>query len=409
MRPWPNVPDAFQKEAIMTEQTTARAGAPTGVPMHERALTRRALALAAAAALVLAVAAPASATSRVSGVQGASTSLGAIPNDYHQTNLVSDIPGVARLTDPNLVNPWGMAAGPATPIWVSDNGSNVTTLYRGAIAGSALTPIPLVVGIPTGAPTGQVFNDAKNFDISSGKFHGPPLFIFATETGSITGWNPGVPAPAPSVWAQVGVTVPNAVYKGLAINTDPTGDFLYAANFRAGTIDVFNGKYKMVHWGGAFRDSAIPAGYAPFNIQNIGGRLYVTYAKQDAAKHDDVAGAGHGYVDVYDLRGHLLQRLASKGHLNSPWGLAWAPAGFGHFSGDLLVGNFGDGAINAYNPSTGHFDGQLRNEDGNVIAINGLWGLRFGDGVAGTPTTLFFTAGIGDESHGLMGTIESVH
>jgi uncharacterized protein (TIGR03118 family) len=284
----------------------------------------------------------------------------------------------------------------------------VTTLYRGAIDGTALLPVPLVVGIPTGAPTGQVFNDAKNFDISSGKFHGPPLFIFATENGSITGWNPGVPAPAPSVWAQVGVTVPNAVYKGLAITTDPSGDFLYAANFHAGTIDVFNGKYKLVHWGGAFHDASIPAGYAPFNIQNINGRLYVTYAKQDAQKHDDVKGAGHGFIDVYDLRGHLLQRLAAGGHLNSPWGLAWAPAGFGHFAGDLLVGNFGDGAINAYNPTTGHFDGQLRNEDGNVIAVNGLWGLRFGDGVAGTPTTLLFTAGIADEAHGLMGTIEAV-
>jgi uncharacterized protein (TIGR03118 family) len=204
------------------------------------------------------------------------------------------------------------------------------------------------------------------------------------------------------------VTVPNAVYKGLAITTGPSGDFLYAANFHAGTIDVFNGKYKLVHWGGAFHDASIPTGYAPFNIQNISGRLFVTYAKQDAQKHDDVKGAGHGFIDVYDLRGHLLQRLASGGHLNSPWGLAWAPAGFGHFAGDLLVGNFGDGAINAYNPTTGHFDGQLKNEDGNVIAINGLWGLRFGNGVAGTPTTLFFTAGIADEAHGLMGTIEAV-
>ena len=366
-------------------------------------------ATASAGAMIFALALPAGAAASSAGAaRPALVPNGAAENEYRQTNLLSDIPGVARNTDPNLVNPWGMAAGPATPIWVSDNGADVTTLYRGAIGGTPLATIPLVVGIPTGAPTGQVFNDSHNFDVSNGKFHGPPLFIFATENGSITGWNPGVPAPAPSIWAQVGVTVPNAVYKGLAITTDPTGDFLYAANFHAGTIDVFNGKYKMVHWSGAFQDPKVPAGYAPFNIQNIGGRLFVTYAVQDSAKHDDVKGAGHGIVDIYDLRGHLLQRLAQGGHLNSPWGLAWAPAGFGRFAGDLLVGNFGDGAINAYNPTTGHFDGQLRNEDGNVIAINGLWGLRFGNGVAGTPTTLFFTAGIGDESHGLMGTIESV-
>ena len=393
----------------MTEQSRPRTGEPVVFAPRDRALRRRAIGAAAAAgALILAIVGPASAASKPASAVRNVSSLGAVPNVYRQTNLVSDIPGVARITDPNLVNPWGMSAGPATPIWVSDNGSNVTTLYRGAIGGSALLPVPLVVGIPTGAPTGTVFNDAKNFDVSNGKFHGPPLFIFATETGSIVGWNPGVPPPAPSVWAQDGVTVANAVYKGLAITTDPTGDFLYAANFHAGTVDVFNGKYKLVQWRGAFKDPGIPAGYAPFNIQNINGRLYVTYAKQDAEKHDDVAGAGHGFIDVYDLRGHLLQRLASRGHLNSPWGMAWAPAGFGHFAGDLLVGNFGDGAINAYNPTTGHFDGQLKNADGNVIAINGLWGLRFGDGVAGTAQTLFFTAGIGDESHGLMGTIEAM-
>jgi uncharacterized protein (TIGR03118 family) len=394
----------------MTQDPNPHESGPGRTIVYRGKRGRRAVgAVAAAGALILAIAGPASAAAKpVAGISAISPA-GAIPNVYRQTNLVSDIPGVARITDPNLVNPWGMSAGPATPIWVSDNGSNVTTLYHGAINGSALLPVPLVVGIPTGAPTGTVFNDAKNFDISSGKFHGPPLFIFATETGSIVGWNPAVPPPAPSVWAQLGVTVPNAVYKGLAITTDPTGDFLYAANFRTGTVDVFNGKYKLVHWAKAFQDPGIPAGYAPFNIQNFNGKLYVTYAKQDAEKHDDVAGAGHGFVDVYDLRGHLLQRLASRGHLNSPWGLAWAPAGFGHFAGDLLVGNFGDGTINAYNPTTGHFDGQLKNADGNVIAINGLWGLRFGDAAAGGPLTLFFTAGIGDESHGLMGTIEAGH
>jgi len=328
-------------------------------------------------------------------------------NEYRQTNLLSDIPGVARNTDPNLVNPWGMAAGPTTPIWVSDNGTDKTTLYSGAIAGSPLLPASLVVGIPNGEPTGQVFNPSMDFSVSNGAAHGPALFIFASESGSITGWNPAVPPPAPSTSAQVGVTVPDAVYKGLAITTG-NHDFLYAANFHAGTIDVFNGSYQLVHRSGSFTDPSLPSGYAPFNIQDIGGKLFVTYAKQDADKHDDVAGAGHGFIDVYDLRGHLLQRLVSRGALNSPWGLAMAPDGFGRFSGDLLVGNFGDGTINAYNPSTGSFLGQLKNEDGNVIAINGLWGLRFGNGTAGSATTLVFTAGIADEAHGLMGTIEAV-
>ena len=367
-------------------------------------------ALATSAALLAAVAMPGAVAARSTGANVAvSPDHHNRQNEYRQTNLLSDIPGVARNTDPNLVNPWGMAAGPTTPIWVSDNGADVTTLYSGAINGSQLLPAALVVGIPNGAPTGQVFNPSTDFSVSNGTAMGAPLFIFASEAGSITGWNPGVPPPAPSHSAQVGVTVPDAVYKGLAITTGSHGDFLYAANFHAGTIDVFDGKYEPVHRSGAFMDPSLPAGYAPFNIQNIDGRLYVTYAKQDAAKHDDVGGAGHGFIDVYSLHGRLLQRLVSGGALNSPWGLALAPDGFGRFSDDLLVGNFGDGTINAYDPATGQFKGQLKNEDGHVIAINGLWGLRFGNGTAGTPTTLVFTAGIGDEAHGLMGTIEAVH
>ena len=382
---------------------------PRSLSAGRRLLSRRGLgALATTAAMLAAIALPGAVAAKTVGVSPTLAPDHARKNEYRQTNLVSDIPGVARNTDPNLVNPWGMAATPTSPIWVSDNGADVTTLYSGAIGGSQLLPVPLVVAIPNGAPTGQVFNPSADFSVSNGAFKGAPLFIFASENGSITGWNPGVPAPAPSVSAQVGVTVPNAVYKGLAITADARGDFLYAANFHSGTIDVFNGQYQLVNRGGSFKDSSLPAGYAPFNIQNFGGHLFVTYAKHDAAKHDDIAGAGHGFIDVYNLHGHLLQRLVSRGALNSPWGLAMAPAGFGRFSGDLLVGNFGDGTINAYNPTTGRFIGQLKNEDGNVIAINGLWGLRFGDGVAGTPTTLFFTAGIADEAHGLMGTIEAV-
>ena len=210
---------------------------------------------------------------------------------------------------------------------------------------------------------------------------------------------------ASSTSAHTGITVKDAIYKGLAISTGPAGNWLYAANFHAGTIDVFNGTFGLVHWAGAFHDGQIPVGYAPFNIQNLGDRLYVTYAVQKADKVDDAAGAGHGFVDVYDLKGKLLKRLIAHGPLNSPWGLAMAPAGFGAFGGDLLVGNFGNGRISAFDPATGAYKGQLRNADGLAITIQGLWGLLFGNGVAGTPDTLFFTAGIAAEDHGLMGTI----
>jgi uncharacterized protein (TIGR03118 family) len=269
-----------------------------------------------------------------------------------------------------------------------------------------LAQAPLVVKIPDGAPTGQVFNPSTNWVVRSGSHSAAALFIFASETGAITGWNPNVPTPAPATSAQVGITVPSAVYKGLAISTGAAGNWLYAANFHAGTVDVFDGSFHLLHWAGAFKDGHLPAGYAPFNIANLGGQLYVTYALQKADKHDDAAGTGHGFVDVYDLKGTLLKRLVQRGPLNSPWGLAMAPATWGRFGGDLLVGNFGNGRISAFNPATGAFLGQLRNADGLAITIAGLWGLMFGNGTAGTPQTLIFTAGIAEEAHGLLGTIE---
>ena len=392
----------------MTESRLSNASGLRGLngPPHVGTGRRRLAALAGGAVLTLAVALPtsaAAATTRTAAHKTASQE-----NEYRQRNLVSDIPGVARTTDPNLVNPWGMAAGPATPIWVSDNGTDSTTLYKGATHHDRLTPLGLVVSIPGGAPTGQVFNPSDDWVVKSGSSSGPALFIFASENGSIQGWNPGVPPPAPSTAAQNGVTTPGAVYKGLAITTGSGGDFLYAANFHAGTIDVFNDAFAPLHWAGAFSDPSLPAGYAPFNIQNLGGRLYVTYALQKPDKHDDLAGPGHGFIDVYDLKGTLLKRLVSGGPLNSPWGLEIAPSDFGRFGEHLLVGNFGDGRINVFDVGSGDFDGQLKNEDGDFIAIQGLWGLRFGNGVAGTPHTLFFTAGIADEQHGLMGTIEAV-
>jgi uncharacterized protein (TIGR03118 family) len=199
-----------------------------------------------------------------------------------------------------------------------------------------------------------------------------------------------------------------AVYKGLAIGSVGTANFLYAANFHDARIDVFNGKFKRVASAGGFTDPKIPAGYAPFNIQALAGKLYVSYAQQNAAKHDDVPGAGHGFVDVYDMSGHLLKHLIARGALNSPWGLVVAPSNFGTFSGDLLVGDFGDGAIHAYDPATGALKGQLKNEDGNPVVIDGLWALRFGNGTMGTTHSLLFTAGIAAESHGLFGEITAV-
>jgi uncharacterized protein (TIGR03118 family) len=322
-------------------------------------------------------------------------------NAYVQTNLISDIDGVARITDPNLVNPWGMAAGPTTPLWIADNGADVSTLYTGGIHGSIPVIVPLVVTIPGGAPTGIVFNPTSDFLVTGSGGTAPSNFIFASEAGQITAWSKAVSG----TQATSEFTSGTAVYKGLAIASTGGATYLYATNFHDGTIDVFDKTFAPVTLSGAFVDPTLPAGFAPFGIQSLGGWLYVTYAKQDAFKHDDVKGPGNGFVDVFSKSGKFVKRLISGGSLNSPWGLVLAPHDFGAFSKSLLVGNFGDGAINAYNPFSGQPRGQLKNTDGNPILINGLWSLRFGNGVTGTPHTLLFTAGIGDESHGLFGEI----
>jgi uncharacterized protein (TIGR03118 family) len=322
---------------------------------------------------------------------------------FQQRNLVSDIAGVARITDRNLVNPWGLAAGPTTPLWVADNGTDVSTLYSGAVNGSIPAIVPLVVGIPGGAPTGIVFNPTDGFVIHNGPASAPARFIFDSEAGKLTAWSPNVP---PMTQAQTVATTPGAIYKGLAIATTRRhATLLYAADFHGAKIDVFDNAFRAVTLPGAFVDRGLPSGFAPFNIQELGGRLYVAYAKQDADAEDEVAGAGLGFVDVYSTRGKLLKRLISQGNLNAPWGLVLAPRHFGGFGGDLLVGNFGDGKINAYKARNGHFEGQLVNEDGNPIQIDGLWALRFGNGTFGTPNGLLFSAGIADEEHGLLGEI----
>ncbi len=332
-----------------------------------------------------------------------------VTGTYRQLNLVSDIPGVARVTDPNLVNPWGMSEPPGGPLWVSDNGANVSTLYTGDQGGSPLAPVGLVVKVPGGAPTGQVFNSASSsFVLHAGGVSAPAFFLFASENGSITGWAPTVPpSSGVSTRAVTAVRTPGAVYKGLAIETTQLVPLLYAANFATGAIDVFDSHFRPVPHSGRFVDPSLPRGYAPFNIANLNGKLYVTYAKQDAAKHDDVAGPGHGFVDVYTLNGVLIHRLISRGDLNSPWGLVLATRHFGQFSNDLLVGNFGDGRIHAYDPTTGTELGTLMNADGNPIAIDGLWGLIFGDKAVANSNTLVFSAGIAAESHGLLGTLRA--
>ncbi|HWW54582.1 MAG TPA: TIGR03118 family protein [Acidimicrobiales bacterium] len=337
---------------------------------------------------------------------------------YVQTNLVSDIPGLAAHTDPNLRNPWGTSTGPGLPIWVSDNAAGASTLYDGAGNPQPGLKDQLVVAIPAppsagpgavGAPTGTVFNPTTDgFVVSSAAVSGPSRFLFATEDGALAGWNPNVDR-THAVLAVDRSTVKDtagdvgAVYKGLTLATTPAGKFLYATNFRFGTVEVFDGNFNLVK---TFTDPRVPAGFAPFGIHNIGGELFVTFAMQNAAKHDDVAGPGNGLVDVCSPNGDLLQRFASEGALNSPWAVTLAPSGFGVAAGDILIGDFGDGRINRYEPSSGRFLGQLRNPAGDPVSIPGLWGLRFPAGsLNAIPNALYFTAGTNGESDGLLGDI----
>jgi uncharacterized protein (TIGR03118 family) len=332
-----------------------------------------------------------------SALVAASPLAAAEENSYTVTPLVSDQPGVAARTDPNLVNAWGLTASATSPWWVSDNGTDLSTLYRGDG-----TPQALVVKV-AGGPTGTVFNPTAGFVLPTG---GKALFLFDSEDGIVRAWNgaQGTTAIVVKDRSDVG-----AIYKGLAIADTAAGPRLYAADFHNARVDVFNGSFGLVP--GGFEDSSLPAGYAPFNVQTIGDRVFVAYAKQDEAAEDEVAGQGAGFVDAYDLAGNLLGRVAQHGQLNAPWGLALAPEGFGRFGGDLLVGNFGDGQINAYEElPNGHFEhrGELRGSDNKPLTIDGLWALRFGNGANAGPTgTLFFTAGPDEESHGLFGSINA--
>ncbi len=321
-------------------------------------------------------------------------------NRYTMTPLVSnnDVPGTTH--DVNLTNAWGLVAGPATPWWVSDNGADVSTLYN---ATGVKRNLNVTVA---GAPTGIVFNgNAGSFPV--GPSGASALFIFATEGGTIAGWHPSVGTTAQ---VKVDSSGAGAIYKGLAIATTDSGPMLFATDFANAHVDVINATWA-VQASGGFVDPTLPSGYAPFGIQTIGSRVFVTYAKQSGGA-DELHGQSLGFVDAYDTGGNFLVRVAQRGQLNAPWGLAMAPANFGSFGGDLLVGNFGDGHINAYaEQPDGTFAlvGALKGVDGRKLAIDGLWALEFGHGTVnnGPTDTLFFTAGPNDEADGLFGAIRA--
>jgi uncharacterized protein (TIGR03118 family) len=328
---------------------------------------------------------------------------------YQQSNLVSDIPGLAQITDPLLINPWGMSFSATSPIWVSNEGTGASTLYNISGTTGKITQNPLVVTIP-GPPTGQVFNGGSGFEVEPGR---PARFLFAGLDGTISGWNPG--ANLTNALKKVDNSAFGAVYTGLALGSNASGQFLFGANFTGGSIDVFDSTFAPASLAGSFTDPTLPAGYAPFNIQNIGGNLYVAYAELGPGG-DEETGIGKGLVSVFDTNGNFVRRLAtgsdaggSLGELNAPWGFALAPSDFGVLSNALLVGNFGDGHINAFDPATDAFLGQMLASNGSPVEIEGLWGIAFGNGGnGGIHNRLYFAAGIDDEQHGLFGSLQVI-
>jgi len=332
---------------------------------------------------------------------------------YAVTNLVADTssmssnPYATSNVDAHLVNPWGIAFNPQGFVWVANNATSTSTLYDGN--GVAQT---LVVAIPAGSagaakPTGIVFNGTQSFVVSQGGASGASPFIFAGEAGTISGWSPGVNLNN-AILVYDGAST-GSIYKGLAIGSASGANRLYAADFHNGTVDTFDASFAKINTSGGFIDPNLPSGYAPFGIQVISGVVYVSYAKQDADAEDDVKGAGFGLVNTFDTDGHFIKRLITiGGALNAPWGMVMAPSNFGRFSGMLLVGNFGDGRINAFDAGTGALQGSLARPDGMTIAIDGLWGIAFGNGINSQPSnTLFFAAGPADEAHGVYGRIDA--
>ena len=346
-------------------------------------------------------------------VTASSTSRG--PSQFYlQHNILSDGFVPADHTDSNTVNAWGLVSGPTTPWWISNNGTGTTTLFNiGTNSIVAEFTVPGAGGAQ-GNPTGVVFNGGTGFVVNNGVGSpAPARFIFASEDGTLSAFKG---APIVTVVPNAGAPAHGAIYKGIAIDSATAGQRLYATDFHNNHVDIFDSSFHAVTIPGAFTDANLPAGFAPFGIQNINGTIYVTYALQDEDQHDDVAGPGNGYVDAYDTFGNLIRRVASAGELNSPWGLALAPDNFGRFSGDLLVGNFGDGRIHVFDPAQlaedGEFEaiGLLHSASGQPVKIDGLWALQFGHGAAanGPANTLFFTAGPAGEDHGLFGSLVNV-
>lgn len=358
--------------------------------IYFRLPTRLAVALITVIALVIVGAASTGTTTRA-----------AEKEFFHQTNLVSDQPGVALIQDPNLMNAWGITMSATSPFWVANNDTGTSTLYAGDVNGSPFTKNALVVTIPGGSPTGTVFNSSADFVVHSGATSAPARFLFATQTGAIVGWSGATNA-------QIGGSA-NAVYTGLAIGSVGTANYLYAADFEHGRIDVYDKEFHLARLDGAFSDPNIPNSYSTFNVQNIGGKLYVTYAQQSHKEPDEETDHGSGFVDVFDTSGNLIQRLIEGNHLNAPWGLAHAPADFGAFSNALIVGNFGDGQLHAYDFDSGKYLGELKDESGKPVVIDGLWGITFGNGGnGGDRNALYFAAGPDDETHGLFGSLRVV-
>ncbi|EST27806.1 TIGR03118 family protein [Streptomyces roseochromogenus] len=395
----------------MTSQVSPASPASIRRP-RSRVRLLAAVALTLGTVGALAVAAPSRA---VGGPRG-------FDHGFRERDLVSDLQGRAERQDPNLVNPWGLVRTANGAIRVSNNGSSTSTVYSGARDDRPVTFLSPVVQLPANAdPTGVVRNDTDDFRFTASGRSGPARFIFAGENGGLFAFNSQV---LPTTGVQV-AQEDDAVFKGLTlvdcVEKDTKDDRrgkgdarerrrsrILVANFRDARIDAFDTHFTLVRQpAGAFQDPSIPAGFAPFDVKNIDGRIFVTYALQNAEKHDDVAGPGNGFIDVFSTRGKLLQHFARRGVLNSPWGLEVAPKGFGKFAGDLLVGNFGDGHINVFDLRTGRFEGALDQPNGQPIVIEGLWGLQRGTARSGGENSVWFAAGIQDEAHGLLGTLRA--
>ncbi|MDB5932895.1 MAG: hypothetical protein JWQ01_239 [Massilia sp.] len=338
-------------------------------------------------------------------INGGGSTPPVVASKYLATSLVSDIATTATHADDNIVNPWGLAFHPTGYAWVANNGTSTASLFDGN--GVAQN---LVVSIPPGGegdanPTGIVYNPTQDFQVTQNSVTGASQFIFAGEAGTIAGWSQAVNATEAVTVYDIGANGP--VYKGLAIGRAAGANYLYAADFQGNKIDVFDHNFVRVDLVGDFRDPGLPAGYAPFGIQVVGDRVYVAYAQRAATAPDEVRGAGLGVVSVFSTSGAFIRQLTQGGALNAPWGMAVAPVNFGSLSNHLLVANFGDGKINAYNTSNGRFEGTLSRADGTPVVIDGLWGIAFGNGSFSQPlNTLFFTAGPSNETHGLFGRID---